>query len=207
MTNSPLSDQSQDDGLDRIMTIPNILSLVRICGIGLFAWLILSSNHRFAGACLLAGLGATDWVDGYVARRFHQVSTLGKIIDPVADRILFLVGITSILVVGAAPLWIGIVVLIREAIVSVVTIILASVGGSRIDVIWAGKAGTFALMFAFPGFLLASSWTPTLAWVEDISWIFAIAGLALSWFALFAYVPKVFGSLSKRSPRLGKVPE
>jgi cardiolipin synthase len=190
-----MSDTPED--LSRILTIPNLLSILRIVGIGVFAWLVLSTGHKFAGAILLASLGATDWVDGYIARHFHQVSNLGKVIDPVADRILFLVGISCILAIGAAPLWLGLVVLAREAIVSVATILVASLGGRRIDVIWAGKAGTFALMFAFPAFLLAHSGSTLLVWMDDFAWVVAIIGICLSWFALASYIPQARKALSE----------
>ncbi len=187
---TPSGANGVDDGLDRIWTIPNLITLVRLAGIGVFGWVLLGAGLHTGAAWLLGGLGATDWVDGYIARRFRQVSTLGKVIDPVADRVLFLVGVSCILADGSAPLWLGLVVLAREALVSVATVWVAALGGRRMDVIWAGKAGTFALMWAFPAFLLGhggSSWAT--GW-EDFGWVAAVAGLGLGWFAAGAYVPR-----------------
>src|SRR4051812_15304491 len=103
-------------GEDRILTLPNVLSLVRLLCVPLFLWLLFwaPDKHRAAAAFLLGALGATDWVDGYVARHFNQVSTLGKVLDPTADRILLGVGIVAIMIDGSVPLWIGFAVIIRE---------------------------------------------------------------------------------------------
>ena len=98
-------------------------------------------------------MGATDWIDGYVARHFDQVSTVGKVLDPTADRILLGVGIVAIMIDGSVPVWIGVVTIVREVLVSGAVLALAALGARRIDVTWAGKAGTFALMVAFPLFL------------------------------------------------------
>ena len=95
-------------------------------------------------------LGATDWVDGYIARHFDQGSEIGKILDPVSDRVMLIAGAVGLLISGDVPLWVGILVLAREAALSVVTLILAAAGARRIDVQWVGKAGTLALMFALP---------------------------------------------------------
>lgn len=188
-----------EEGLDRIVTVPNLLTLVRLAGIGLFAWVLLGEQLRTGAAWILGALGATDWVDGFVARRFNQTTTLGKVIDPVADRVLFLVGVSCILADGDAPIWLGLVVLAREALVSSATLLVAALGGRRIDVIWAGKAGTFALMWAFPAFLLGhagSAWAP--GW-EDFAWVCAIAGVALGWWAALSYLP-----ISLRAVREGR---
>ena len=110
---------------------------------------------------LLAALGATDWVDGFVARRYHQVSTLGKVLDPAADRVLVATAVIAVIVHGAVPLWFGVATLAREALVSVMVVLLAALGAARINVLWIGKAGTFALMFSYPAFLLSYG---TAAW-------------------------------------------
>ena len=140
-------------GGDRVLTIPNVISLVRLSCLPVFLWLLFSRENRAAAAWLLAGLGATDWVDGYIARHFDQVSDLGKILDPVADRLLFFVGVGGILVDGSVPRWFAWAVLIREGVVGTTTVVIALLGARRIDVTWFGKAGTFGLMVAFPLFL------------------------------------------------------
>ena len=147
-----------DDDPSRILTIPNAITLVRLACLPLYLYLLFGLDERVQAAILLAVLGATDWVDGYVARHFHQVSDLGKILDPIADRLLFFVGVGGIIVLGdAAPAWFCWLVIAREIFVSVAVVTLALLGAARIDVTWFGKAGTFCLMFAFPLFLVGSS--------------------------------------------------
>jgi cardiolipin synthase (CMP-forming) len=175
-------------GLDRILTWPNVITLVRLLCIPLFLWLLFAEERQTLAAILLAVLGATDWIDGFVARRYHQVSTLGKILDPVADRLLVGTAVIAVMVHGAVPLWFGIATIAREALVSVMVVVLAGLGAARIDVLWVGKAGTFALMTAYPGFLLTYG---TASWQEPLRvavWIIAGIGLSLAWIAAASYV-------------------
>lgn len=176
-------------GEDRIWTIPNAITFVRLCCLPIFLYLLFGRHNRAAAGWLLAALGITDFADGYIARHFNQVSNLGKVIDPVADRLLFFVGITAILVDGTAPLWIGILVLAREVAVSVATLALAAKGAKRIDVIWFGKAGTFGLMMAFPAFLGSHSTLSYAGALGVLAWVTAIPGLCLSYLAAVMYVP------------------
>jgi cardiolipin synthase (CMP-forming) len=190
-----------------VATVPNAVTAVRLGGTGVFVWLLFGAHHQTAAAVLLAALGATDWVDGFVARRFDQVSPLGKILDPVADRLLVGTAVISVIVCGAAPLWFGLATIAREAVVSAAVLLLASLGAQRIDVIFVGKAGTFGLMFAYPTFLLAHG---DAGWQEPfrvIAWVFAIPGLLLAWYAAAAYVPAARHALSAgRSSRSEKMP-
>ncbi|MBV8985439.1 MAG: CDP-alcohol phosphatidyltransferase family protein, partial [Acidimicrobiia bacterium] len=90
-------------GEDRVLTIPNVITVVRLLCVPVFLWLLFDQHKRAEAAILLGALGATDFADGYIARHFHQVSTLGKVLDPLADRILLLVGAGAILVDGSVP--------------------------------------------------------------------------------------------------------
>jgi cardiolipin synthase len=176
-------------GESRILTLPNLITIVRLSCLPVFLWLLFSRDNRAAAAWLLAALGITDWVDGYLARHMHQVSELGKILDPVADRLLFIVGAGGILVDGSVPVWFAMVVLVRETLVGGATLVLAAMGARRIDVTWFGKAGTFCLMIAFPLFLASHS---TLGWADTagvLAWLAGIPGLALSIYAAVLYVP------------------
>src|SRR5205085_4163358 len=136
------------------VTVPNVISLVRLACVPVFLWLLFGRDDRAAAALLLAALGATDWVDGYIARHFNQVSTVGKVLDPTADRVLLAVAVVALLIDGALPPVMAWLVLVREILVSVGVVALAAAGARRIDVQWAGKAGTLALMVALPLFLL-----------------------------------------------------
>lgn len=174
----------------RVVTIPNLISLARLACVPLFLWLLLGTDRPVAAGVLLAVLGASDWVDGYIARHFDQGSELGKVLDPAADRVLLVAAGVALLVDGSLPIWVGVVVLVREALVGLAVAALAFIGARRIDVVWSGKAGTLALMFALPGFLLAahSSGATHLALIVT-TWIFTVGGLALGWYAAALYVP------------------
>ena len=178
----------EDEGLGRVLTAPNVITLVRLLCIPLFLWLLFGLHRQSSAAVLLAALGATDWIDGFVARRYHQVSTLGKILDPAADRILVGTAVIAVIVHGAVPVWFGVATLAREALVSLMVLLLAALGAARINVLWIGKAGTFALMFSYPAFLLSHG---TASWqgpVRVIAWVCGLLGLALSWSAAAGYV-------------------
>jgi cardiolipin synthase (CMP-forming) len=197
-----------EPGLDRILTLPNLITLVRLSCLPLFLWLLFAEEDREAAAYLLAALGATDWVDGYIARRWHQVSTVGKVLDPVADRLLFFVGGGAIIIDGSIPLWVGIAVLVKEVAVSVATIGLALAGARRIDVTWWGKAGTFALMVAFPLFLLSHSDAGWADLAGVLAWLVVIPGLVLAYIALALYVPLGITALREgRADRAGEGPD
>lgn len=176
-------------GEDRIATIPNVISGLRLACVPVFVYLLLGAEDRRAAALLLATLGATDWVDGWIARRFDQVSTLGKVLDPVADRVVLLTGVVAILIDGAAPLWVGLASLGREALISIGTVAVAALGGRRIDVSRAGKAGTFLTYFAYPMFLAGDAELGSRTVWRGLAWTFVLPGVVLSWWALGTYVP------------------
>jgi len=179
-----------------ILTIPNLVTLIRLC------WLLFGRHDRTAAAWLLAVLGCTDWVDGYLARHLGQVSELGKVLDPTADRILLGTVVISLLIDGHLPAVVGWGVLIREVLISGAVLVLAAAGARRIDVQWAGKAGTLALMVAFPLFMMGTPgpWgRPSLV----IAWLFAAPGLVLAWYAAATYVPLARRALAEgRSARV-----
>ena len=174
---------------DRIVTIPNVISIVRLACVPLFLWLLFAQDDRLEAAWLLAALGATDWVDGYIARHFNQVSNVGKVLDPTADRIMLAVGVIALMVDGSVPMWVGVLTLVREVLVSAAVLFLAAMGARRIDVQWVGKAGTFALMFAYPFFLLSHAGTSVDDAARVAAWLCAIPGLLLSYYAAATYVP------------------
>lgn len=181
MEHSPVS--------QRIVTLPNAVTVVRLACLPLFLWLLFAREEREAAAWLLAGLGITDWVDGYLARHLGQTSELGKVLDPVADRLLFFVGAGGILIDGSVPTWFAVVVLAREVLVAGATLLLAALGARRIDVTWWGKAGTFGLMVAFPLFLAAESEVSWAEYADEMAWMAGIPGLVLSLYAAASYVP------------------
>ena len=180
-----------DPDLGRVLTVPNLLSFGRLLCVPLFLWLLFGRDNRLAAAWLLAFLGATDWVDGFIARRYNQVSTLGKVLDPTADRILLAVGVISILVYGAVPPVIAELAIVREVSVGVLALVLGLLGAKRIDVNWWGKTGTFLLMIAFPLFLLGDGH----GLANLVAWAVSIAGLLAGWYAFFLYIPQGLAAL------------
>jgi cardiolipin synthase len=176
-------------GSDRILTVPNVITVVRLSLLPVFVYLLFGADDRASAAWLLAFLGITDFFDGYIARHFNQVSDLGKVLDPVADRLLFFVGIVSILIDGSVPVWLAWVVLVREALVAGATLALAALGAARVDVTWFGKAGAFGFMIAFPLFLAHHS---DLSWADvadNYAWLAAWPALAFSLWSVVLYVP------------------
>jgi cardiolipin synthase len=172
----------------RILTVPNVVTVSRLVFVPVFCWLLFGRDDRTAAAWLLAVLGATDWVDGYLARRLGQVSELGKVLDPTADRILLGTVVVSLLIDGSVPAVVGVLLLVREVLVSVGVLALAAAGARRIDVQWAGKAGTLSVMFSLPLFMMGNH--GPLGWpAELLAWGFAIFGLGALWYAAFTYVP------------------
>jgi cardiolipin synthase len=185
---APLEVLQDDPGLDRIVTVPNLVTAVRLACVPVFVWLLFAKHQQTGAALLLAGLGATDWVDGFVARRFKQVSNLGKVLDPTADRILVATAVISVIVHRAVPIWFAAATLGREVLVSVAVLLLAALGSKRIDVLFVGKAGTFALMTAYPLFLVSDGHHQWQHLLRLLAWGFAIPGIVLAWVAAASYV-------------------
>ena len=131
-----------------VVTIPNALSLARIALIPLFCWLIAQEETRLWGIVLFALVVSTDWVDGYVARRTGQVSELGKILDPVADRLAIAAGLLTFAIVGIFPFWAALLILIRDVGLLLGGAMVLWGRNIRIDVRWIGKIATFSLMAA-----------------------------------------------------------
>lgn len=188
----PAAETVEISGVDTLWTVPNLFTFVRLLCLPLFVWILFGLPSRQAAAWLLGGLGATDWIDGYLARRLGQTSDFGKIFDPTVDRLLLVVGIVSIIFNDSMPLWFGAAVLAREVLVGGAMVVATlAYGMERFDVTWWGKTATFLLMFAVPGFLMGNSSVPgSDAWLVA-AWIFGIPGLFLSYYTAIAYIPSI----------------
>ncbi len=174
---------------DRILTVPNVVSLVRLALVPVFLWLLFSQEDRWAAGWLWGFIGATDWVDGWWARRFDVVSEFGKLIDPLTDRVSLIVPIIAIGIDGAVPWWLIIITLAREVLVSIAGLILGAMGARRIDVTWWGKVATFGLYFAFPGLLLGVSDHSTAEVWGFLGWVIVVPSLIYSYLSAAQYVP------------------
>ncbi len=172
-------------------TWPNLITFIRLLCIPVFVWLLFGPERRAAAAWLLAALGSTDWVDGWVARTFNQTSEFGRLFDPTVDRLLFVVAIPAIVIDGSMAWWLAVVILTREVVVALIAIRLQIKGIPAMTVTWEGKTGAFLLLFAVPMFLGAQSdlsYAGLLAWT---SWLFVVPGIAYSWFSLLGqYIPE-----------------
>lgn len=187
-----------------IFTLPNLITLTRLFSLPVFLWLLFSANDRGAAAWLLGGLGATDWVDGWVARRFNQQSNFGAIFDPAVDRGLFIVAVVAILIDRSMPLWFGWAVLVREVVVAGAMLIATAFGMQRFAVNKWGKRYTFLLMFAVPLILLGQAQGAGSQWVTRLGWFFGIPALVMSYATAFNYVPVIRANLrSGRASRSG----
>jgi cardiolipin synthase len=167
-----------DASSHRILTLPNVLSFARILLIPAFIALLVPERTRLAGFALLAAVVSTDWVDGYLARRTGQVTELGKLLDPLADRLAMAAALITFVVLDLFPLWAALIVLVRDAVVLTVAAWLALTHGPRIDVRPIGKYATFTLLWG----------APAIAWAN--------AGLAFDdFFAVFGWLWFAVGCL------------
>jgi cardiolipin synthase len=175
-----------------IWTVPNAFTLLRLLLLPVFLYVLFVLENRAAAALLLGGLSATDWVDGYLARRLGQVSEFGKVFDPTVDRLLFVVATVAIIIDGSIPLWFALAVLLREIAVGLMMAIATLVYKMpRIDVTYLGKVATFLLMFAVPGFLMGNSDIAGADAFQVAAWLVGIPGLVLSYWTGIAYIPQV----------------
>lgn len=141
-------------------------------------------------AWLIFIIGWTDWIDGYLARKLDQVTKLGKALDPVADRVMIVSAVVGGLVAGVVPPAIAIPLLVREALMGLLTLYLMSRGGGTLDVRYLGKAATFFLYGAIPAFYLAAAGFFE-NWLLAIAWFFGVLGLVLYWYVLVEYIGDV----------------
>jgi len=190
-------------GDDRIMTVPNAITALRLGCVPVFLALLAKPDGRgrLAAAVLLGSLGVTDGLDGYIARHFDQVSTLGKVADPVVDRVLVLCATGGAIAVRALPRWLIALVLTREVLVVVGGLGLAAAGAPRIDVNRAGKAGTFGMMVALPLYIMGAAPFRWAAGARKLALAAAIGGQLFGWAAVAGYVPEAIGALDKRQRR------
>ncbi len=179
---------------DRIVTLPNAVSFVRLLGVGVFWWVLVIDDNIALAAWLIFIIGWTDWIDGYLARKLDQVTKLGKALDPVADRLMIVSAVVGGLIVGVVPAIIAVPLLVREVLVGLLTVYLAMRGGGTLEVRYLGKAATFALYGAIPAFYLAAA-----GFLEGLmlplAWFFGLLGLILYWYVLVEYVGDVRSAL------------
>ncbi|MFF1254003.1 CDP-alcohol phosphatidyltransferase family protein [Pseudarthrobacter sp. NPDC058329] len=171
---------------DRVFTIPNLLTVVRFMGVPLFVWLVLAQKEYGAAVVVLAVMGCTDWIDGYVARRFDQASKLGRVLDPIADR-LALITVAVTLVIAGVVHWLYLAALvIPDAVLLVLT--LSFFGGHPdLPVSVVGKVRTGLLLLGTPMLVLSRLDTAFSGELLVAAWIVLGLGLIGHWIAAYNY--------------------
>lgn len=178
----------------RVWTVPNFLTVTRLALLPVYvSWM---ADHRYvAGAWFLGALMWTDFFDGWIARRFDQGSELGKVLDPVADRAIFGVGVVTSIVCGAFPAWFGTLILLREGAIAVLMLGATAMGMERFPVTRLGKRATFAMM-ASVGWLTLGAAGGNWVVFRWIGWIFGLPGIVASYATFLQYVPLVRAHLA-----------
>ena len=184
--NSTASEPSPSSS--RVLTVPNAISAARIASIPVFVALILDHDTTTAGLILFAIVVATDWIDGMIARRTGQVSDLGKVLDPVADRLAIAAGLIGLVLRGIFPLWAAAAILVRDLTVLVGGAVALARRGLRLEVRWIGKLATFSLMAAIPMVSWGSLGLPLAATATVGGWAAYAVGIVEYYVAAFAYV-------------------
>lgn len=193
---------------DRVWTIPNVVSIVRLMGVPLFLWLILGPQADGWALVVLMLSGVTDYLDGYLARRLNQTSQLGAILDPVADRLYILSTVVGFAARDIIPVWLALLLPLRDALLWVLVPFLRTRGYSSLPVHFLGKAATAALLYAFPLLLLGDGDGVVATLAKVFGWAFAIWGTALYWWAglLYAWqVRKLLADHDRRAPALERL--
>lgn len=171
-------------------TLPNVLSSIRLALVPVF--LLLLVNSKFTTALIVLALaGITDYLDGYFARRLNQVTRLGQLLDPAADRLYIFSTLVGLALTGLIPAWLAIAIIARDVMLLVVYPVLATYGYGPLPVHYLGKAGTFALLYAFPLLMMAHVWKSAELLILPVAWAFAWWGVGLYWWAGVVYVLQV----------------
>lgn len=180
-----------------VLTVPNAISAVRLLLVPVFALLLAQGEDLWALA-VLAVSGASDWLDGTLARALNQQSRLGELLDPSADRLFILVTLVALAARGVVPVWLVVAIVLRDVLLAFFVLYLNHVGVGPLPVHLVGKAGTFALLYAFP-LLLIAEWPGVVGTVAGVvGWAFAWWGVGLYWFGAVLYVRQGAGELRRR---------
>ncbi len=190
MTTAGTGTGTGEQPVDRVVTLPNALSALRLALVPVFFWLVLTYRDGWALLVLFVS-GWTDYFDGVLARRWNQVSRLGQLLDPAADRLYILATLVGLAWRDVVPWWLVALVVGRDVLLSGTIPLLARYGYGPLPVHFLGKAATFNLLYAFPLLLLAQLDTPVAEVARVFGWAFAWWGTALYWWAGWLYVRQV----------------
>ncbi len=181
---------AEQEPVDRVVTLPNALSALRLALVPVFFWLVLTHRDGWALVVLFVA-GWSDYFDGVLARRWNQMSRLGQLLDPAADRLYILATLVGLAWRDVVPWWLLVLVVGRDLVLSFTIPALARYGYGPLPVHFLGKAATFCLLYAFPLLLLAQIGGPVAAAARVLGWAFAWWGTGLYWWAGWLYVRQV----------------
>jgi cardiolipin synthase len=184
----PAENSRVSDPEDRVLTVPNVLSMLRLALIPVFLWLVLVREADLAGVAVLAVSGITDWADGVIARRTGQMTRLGRMLDPLVDRLTIAATLVGLALRDLIPWWLVALLAAREVLLLALVPALRRRGLVALPVHYLGKAATFALYWGFPFVLVgagSATWEQVLG---ALGWAFVIWGTALYWYAALLYV-------------------
>lgn len=182
-------------GTDRLWTIPNALSVLRLLGVPLFLWLLLGPHADAWALAVLAISGFTDWLDGVLARALNQMSAFGALLDPLADRLYILATLVGLVLRDVIPIWLAALIVGRDALVGAALPRLRKAGYAPPAVHYLGKAATFCLLYAFPLLLLGTYHGTAADIARPIAWAFTIWGTALYLWSGVVYLNQIAGLL------------
>jgi cardiolipin synthase len=168
-----------------VLNVPNTISFIRLALIPVFLWLVFVPEEYGWAGVLLGVIGATDWIDGYIARRYDQVTELGKFLDPLADRVAVVVAVIAGLIVGVLPAWFAIALIVRELVIGVGALYGWMNGVTKLDVRFLGKAATLALYVAVAGFYVGVGFD--MDWIVWLSVLVGVPGLVMYYWVAFQY--------------------
>lgn len=186
-----MSSQKTEEVTNRIFTLPNVISFIRLCMVPTYMVLLLNGYDLLA-TFMFALAAGTDWIDGQLARRTNCVSKLGQLLDPAVDRVLMSCGVIGLMLVGRLPIWIVVVVLGRDLMLLVGGAYLLKRYHERVAVIYPGKVATTFLFVGFAGLLLNMPLIGGLGWF-DVSWLPGFGSVACSWGIWFVYAGLLVG--------------
>ena len=173
---------------DRVLTVPNAISIARLAGVPVFLWLVLGPHADWWAVALLIAAGVSDWLDGKLARAWNQQSRLGQVLDPAADRLYIAATLAALAIRGIIPWWLVAVLVLRELVLAVALLALRHHSIGPLQVSFLGKAATLCLLYAFPLLFLGSHAGAAALAARVIGWAFAIWGTALYWWAAALYL-------------------
>ncbi len=175
---------------DELLTIPNMLSILRLVLVPVFLLLLLANLSGWALLTLVVA-SATDFLDGYLARRLNQQTRLGQLLDPAADRLYILATLVGLAMTSHIPIWLPFVIVSRDILLAATYPMLAKRGYGPLPVHYLGKAGTFALLYAFPLLLMADVFSAAKMIILPLAWAFAIWGIGLYWWSGYIYLKQL----------------